>query len=87
MSKRKNAKAEAKEKAKMHARAVEGMCNFFISLLTFIFNYFAFSEHKRFEDTLENCQYCIDSRKLQKQLIVATGLKVGKTFSLADKFF
>lgn len=48
--------------------------NIICSTLNFIVAFF--SEHKRYEDTLESCQYCIDSRKLQKHLIVATGLKV-----------
>jgi len=36
------------------------------------------AEHQKLEQTLESCVYCIDSRKFQKHLIVALGLKVCK---------
>ncbi|XP_034949207.1 CWF19-like protein 2 [Chelonus insularis] len=36
----------------------------------------AIKEHKKMEKTLENCHWCIDSRAIQKHLIVAMGSKV-----------
>lgn len=44
-------------------------------------------EHRRFEETLDSCQYCIESRKLQKHMIVATGLKVCPVFVGVITFF
>lgn len=35
----------------------------------------AVKEHQRLEQTLDSCTFCIDSRKLQRHLIVALGLK------------
>lgn len=35
----------------------------------------AIADHRRFEETLDSCVHCIESKKLRRHLIVATGLK------------